>query len=361
MPEPARPLRVVMASVDPRHPGGIVAVVDSWRAAGLAERVALTEVYTSAVRDPLPRKLAQAARAVPELLRLLARRPRPDLVHLHSSTGGSLLRKLALSWCCSLARVPYVVQMHSGAFEAWTARSPLHRALARSLFSRAALVIVLAERWREAALSLGARRVEVLANGIPVAEAAALAAAGVGAAPRTAGEPPVLLFYGRWAPVKGLDLLGEALRGLDRRDYELRIFGAGDRAWLEAALAGVPGKVSILGWLEGERRAAELAGAAALLSPSRSEGFPVALVEARAAGTPVIAADVGAVAEALAGYAAATLLPPGDAGALRAAIARLLDDDPPGERSAGQLPVGLLAEGAVDRLVEIYGSVSPGR
>ena len=360
MTEPAREMRVTMVSLDPRHPGGIVGVVDSWREAGLGELVELEEVHTAAMNDPLPAKVGQALRAFLRLGRSLLGRHRPDVVHLHSSTGGSLLRKLVLSWLCTLARVPYVVHMHSGALEAWVAASPLNRRAARSLFSRAAIAIVLGERWREAATALGARRVEVLRNGISAAEVAALEAARAGHEQPTSDAPPVLLFYGRWAPVKGLDRLGRVLRELGRDDYELRVFGSGDRGWLEDALRDVPGRVSIVGWLDAERKAAELTGAAALLAPSRSEGFPVALVEARAAGTPVIASEVGAVGEALAGYWPATLLDPDDDAGLGAALGLLIDGDwpEPEPHPRGAFPDALRSELAVERLVVIYREVT---
>ena len=346
-----------MVSLDPRDPGGITAVVASWKEAGLAAGVDLVEIHTSAMGSPLPVKVAQAARAVGSLLSTLLGGRRPDVVHLHASTGGSLLRKLVMSWCCALLRVPYVAHMHSGAFERWVASSRLNRLAMRSFFGGAATVIVLSERWRITAASLGARRVEVLPNGIAARERDLLHdARGAGAR----ADPPVLLFYGRWAPIKGLDRLGDALRAMPRSDYELRVFGSGDRRWLEKALAGAPGRVSILGWLGADRKVAELGAAAALVAPSRSEGFPMALVEARAAGTPVIAADVGAVGEALAGYESGLLLDTDDRDALRRAIEDLLDGAWPAEPDASPFPPSLLSDGAVTSLIAIYRSIARG-
>ena len=164
----------------------------------------------------------------------------------------------------------------------------------------------------------------------------------------------MLLFYGRWAPKKGPDRLAAALRSLDRSDYELHLYGSGDRDALAATFAGVAGEVIIGGWLEGERKITELGGAAALIAPSRAEGLPVALVEARAAGTPVIASDVGGVAEALRDYPLGLLLAPEDDGALREAIEQLLDGAWPPAAGPGPFPSALKAETSVDRLVGIY-------
>ena len=64
--------------------------------------------------------------------------------------------------------------------------------------------------------------------------------------------------------------------------------------------------------------------------PSRYEGLPLALLEAMATGAPIVAADVGAVGEAVVSGESAVLVPSDDARALAAAIRRLLDDQ--GER-----------------------------
>ena len=357
--EPNSPLRVVMAAPDPRHPGGITSVIASWRRAGLGRAVELVELPTSAMDSSLPAKLWSAARALGRLVWMQAFGPRPDLVHLHSSTGGSLWRKLALAWCCRLGRVPYVVQMHSGGFEPWLAASRLNRAAARSLFAHAATAIVLGERWVAPARALGAPRVEVVPNGISESERRTLAGVMRSAAEhREAGDPALLLFYGRWAPVKGADRLAGALRELGRDDYEVRLFGNGDRRWLEEQFRGLPGAVSIGGWLGGERKLAELGRADAVVAPSRREGLPVALLEARAASVPVIATDVGAVAGVLAGYPDALLLDADDDRGLREAISILLDGEWPASAGSrvepGELPIELRSEHAVERLVEIY-------
>ena len=352
---------VVLAGPDSRDPGGITAVAASWREAGLADAVELTELPTSAMDAPLAVKLLQAGRAVVRLVwLLLSRSSRPDVVHLNASTGGSLWRKLVLAWCCRLGRVPYVAQMHSGGFESWLEASALNRAGARSLFGHAEVSVVLGERWRSPMRTLGAGRIEVLPNAIGASERRRLATVAERRRRhlRAPGEPAVLLFYGRWAPVKGADRFADALRALGRDDYEVRLFGNGDRDWLERCFEGIGGEVRIGGWLDGERKLAELAEADAVVAPSRREGLPTALLEARAAAVPVIVTDVGAVPDALAGYPDALVLPDGDDPGLRAAIARVLDRDWPIDPAPPvELPLELRSEHAVERLVQIYGSV----
>jgi glycosyltransferase involved in cell wall biosynthesis len=273
----------------------------------------------------------------------------------------SLWRKLVLAWCCRLARVPYVAQMHSGGFSSWLSRSRLNRIAATSLFSHAAVSIVLAEQWRADVEGLGARGVAVIPNGITRADYEALQRCRGLRPTSVGGGHPVLLFYGRWAPVKGVDRLAAALRALPHSRYEVHLYGNGDRRWLLAQFDGLRGAVCIGGWLGGEAKLGELAGAAALIAPSRAEGFPTALVEARAAGVPVLASNVGAVPDALAGYETAVLVPPDDDAALRKAICAVLAGAWPPGPDGSDFPPCLYAEHAVERLLELYGSVAAER
>ena len=341
----------------------MIGVLASWRASGLGERVELIDLPTSAWDDPLPVQVLQALRAVSLLAWILARRPRPDLAHLHASIGGSLYRKLVLGSICRLFRVPYIAHLHSGSFSAWIEGSRIRTAAARAFFSMAAVSIVLAEAWRAPVERLGVSPVVVIPNGISEAERVELERSRELRA-RSEPRPDVparLLFYGRWTPLKGPDRIAAALRDLGRDDFELHLYGNGDRRWLERCFEGVRGRIEIRGWLEGEEKLNELAEADALLSPSRVEGLPMALVEARAAGVPVIATSVGGVPDALAGYGPARLLDDGDAEGLREAIAAVLDRRWPGDLESGELPDRLTAEVITRRVEELYREVAARR
>lgn len=126
-------------------------------------------------------------------------------------------------------------------------------------------------------------------------------------------------------PVKALDVLLEAFARLGRPQLRLLVFGTGPQAAALAARAaqlGLDGRVSFPGFVPSRDALAQLR---VFAMPSVMENSPMALLEAMAAGVPAVASRVGGVPET-APDGTAQLVPPGDAAALAAAIARLLDD-----------------------------------
>jgi len=140
-----------------------------------------------------------------------------------------------------------------------------------------------------------------------------------------AGGPPVIGALARLSPEKGIDLLVRALR--DVPDARAVVVGEGpERATLErlARELGVEARLELAGWDPQARD--RLADFDVLALPSRSEGVPLALVEAMLAGVPVVAADVGSVHEVVLDGETGILVPADDPSALAAALRRVLDD-----------------------------------
>lgn len=136
---------------------------------------------------------------------------------------------------------------------------------------------------------------------------------------KSRGFPDRVAFLGRDDPRKGLDVLLAAWPAV-RREHPgatLIVMGA-ERS------VSIPG-VEFRGRVDEETKRAVLAESAVLVAPHRGgESFGIVLVEGMAAGCAVVASDLPAFRHVLAG--AGVLVPPGDPGALAAALAGLLSD-----------------------------------
>jgi len=143
-----------------------------------------------------------------------------------------------------------------------------------------------------------------------------------------------VLSVGRLEEEKNPLLLADVLAGLNEADHRWRLIVCGEgplAAGLEARLAelGVADRAELVGYVPLDKGLMDLYRQShALLHISLTEGFPQVLVEAFAAGLPVVATAVGGI-PAAAGDAA-ILIPPRDAPAAVAALQRLAGD--PGER-----------------------------
>lgn len=267
-----------------------------------------------------------------------------DVVHIHEPVvpGPSLTALIASS-------APMVGTFHRAGGSAWYR---MVRPFTAGFVDRLRIRVAVSEQAAlTAARTLGGDY-EVLWNGIDVA-------AYQRAEPWPGGERTVL-FLGRHEQRKGLGVLLDAVRSLPA-DARPRLWIAGDGPQ-DAALTARAGGLVGVEWLgpisEGEKLR-RLRGAAVVCAPSiHGESFGVVLLEALAAGTPVVATD-------LAGYRAvarpgleALLVPPGRPAPLARALAQALAGGPvveamvaAGRRRARHFGLDRLA----GRYVELYG------
>jgi glycosyltransferase involved in cell wall biosynthesis len=141
---------------------------------------------------------------------------------------------------------------------------------------------------------------------------------------------------GRLTEQKGQDLLLRAVAQLERDDLDLMLVGEGeDEPKLRnlAAQLGLDGRAHFVGY---RRDVARILGALDLyVHPARFEGMPNALLEAMAAGCPIVASAADGSGELLGDGASGWLVPVSDVPALAAAIGAALGDQVEARRRGG--------------------------
>ncbi|MBX3359082.1 MAG: glycosyltransferase [Phycisphaeraceae bacterium] len=257
-----------------------------------------------------------------------------DMVHLHE-VWLPIVRVSAAA--ARRAGVPYLLAPHS-TLSPWSLRQKhLKKRIAlalgyRTMLDRAAAIHALNQT--EAALigPLALRcPVEILANGIFVQEVEPLPAKGdFRAAHPELGDDPYILFLARLQERKGLDFLAEAFIRMAARQPRARVVVAGPdegcREDFERRIrgAGLEGRVHLPGPIYGAQKLGALVDAACFCLPSREEGFSIAVLEAMAAGCPMVLSEHCNFPEVAAGKAGHVV--PLDADRLAEALAAVLSD-----------------------------------
>jgi glycosyltransferase involved in cell wall biosynthesis len=257
-------------------------------------------------------------------------RERPDLVHTHLGKAGALGRLAARD-----AGVPLVVHtFHGHHFAAPWPAGPLARRAERVLARATDALVCLSPRQRADVVErfrvAPAARVAVVPPGLDVhglraavdpARAAALRARWGG------GAGVVVLWLGRFVEVKAPRALLDALERAPAGAFRLVMAGDGPlrgEAVAHARARRLLGRVAFPGGVADP--ATWIAACDAVVLASRSEGTPLALLEAMALGRPVVSTAVGGVPDVVEDEATGLLVPPGNAPALGWALGRLAGD-----------------------------------
>jgi phosphatidyl-myo-inositol alpha-mannosyltransferase len=259
-------------------------------------------------------------------VRAILRRWRPDVVHAHEPLTPSASMAAAMT-----SPAPVVATFHahverSGLFDA---AAPVLRPVWRRLRARIA-VSEAARRFVSERLGDG---VKVIPNGLDVERFASAAPAD--------DLPPGrrVLWVGRLDPQKGFPVAVRAfgLLAEDLPDLWLVVAGEGrDRTALAELPLRARERVVVLGNVERDRLPRYHAAADTFVSPALGqESFGIVLVEAMAAGLPVVATDIPGYREVIEDGVEGLLVPPGDVGALASALRRVLED-PEAAKSFGE-------------------------
>ena len=264
-------------------------------------------------------------------VRRLLRRAAPDVVHVHEplvplvGPAGVLAtdaaRVLTFHATAEGGTLPHLYR---------AVRAPGRRVVDAA--DALTAVSPVAAAFHARALGVDPSRITIVPNGVQVARFAVRAERADRSDARQDGAR--LVFLGRLEPRKGADVAVRAFLLLadERPDLRLRVLGDGPLAGeLRRIVAGAPSDVARRVELAGRADPAALPGLlgdadVALLPARGGESFGIVLLEAMAAGLPIVATDIPGYRAVARHEREALLVPPGDAAALARATARLLDD-----------------------------------
>ncbi len=263
-------------------------------------------------------------RALLGLYRLM-RSFRPHIVHTHTAKAGMLGRLAA-----RVAGVPVVVHtFHGHVLRGYfgPVTTAFYRAMERRLGASSDVLVAVSDAVKRDLVALGvapAAKIRVIPLGLDLEPlAGTLPRGSLRGEAGVPGDAPLVGIVGRLAPIKDVGTFLRAAAAVRAEVPAARFAVVGDgeeRGRLEAERArlGLEQCVFFHGW----RRdmAAVYGDLDVVVNCSRNEGTPVALIEALAAGRPVVATRVGGTADLLGDGRRGLLVPPGDAAALAAGV-----------------------------------------
>jgi len=285
---------------------------------------------------------------------------RPDVVHVNTPYFWAFARDGAAVWLTGLFGSRAVLHFRGGDFPEFVAssRPAVRRAIVATL-RRAHRLLALTGPTREfLERTVGPATVRHVPNFVDLAD--------FGEPPDRTGRtgPPEVLFVGWMIEAKGVRELLEAARSLPEARFTLVGPGHGEfLARIEPELRALASHVRLLPACPREQVVELYRQADVFVLPTYREGFPNVVLEAMAAGLPVVATPVGAIPDAIEPGREGLLVPPRDAKALRDAIAQLVRDPDlrlaMGRRARERVEREFSRDAVLRRLGEIYDELAP--
>jgi len=286
----------------------------------------------------------------------LIREFRPSIVHTHTAKAGLLGRVAA-----AIAGVPVVVHTYHGhVLRGYFGpiRTALFTGLERLLARTSSALVAVSEAVRSDLVSIGVAsisKIRVIPLGLELSPLAETLPRGALRRPSSVSdEAPLVAIVGRLVPIKDVHTFLRAARIVHAAlpDVRFAIVGDGEERSLlesEAEHLELSGVVHFHGWWRDMR--AVYGDVDVVVNSSLNEGTPVALIEALAAGRPVVATRVGGNPDLLGGGARGLLVPPGEPEALASAILETLRSPDDARRRTLEGRTYVLGHHSVERLL----------
>lgn len=320
-------LKVIMVGNAPSVKGGITSVISqimshNWRDQNIEMSFIPTFEDGSAVN-----KIRTFVKGYLQLHNLCKSR-KVDVVHIHMSHKGSFSRKYCIHKLCKKYGIADIIHLHSSEFVGFYENaSENKKRRIRELMTECNCVVALGKEWEQRIKKIAPQaKIQVMNNTIHI--------------PMKCTDQNVecikFLYLGVLVKRKGVIDLLKAIKKL-KEDGILEsgkaIFNIGGTGECELELKeyvrenSLESYVRFLGWVAGEEKIKQLQTNQVLVLPSYNEGLPISILEAISYGMPVVATNVGSVAEAVHDGENGFLYKAGDIDALTKALKGLLSSD----------------------------------
>lgn len=242
-----------------------------------------------------------------------------EIVHIHSASYGSFLRKSIVLKIVKLFNKKVIFHVHGAEFELFYKKSTSFvQKFITNILNQADLIIVLSKKWKNIISNICTNNnVSILYNPTEIQELNHIPS-----------EIIRLLFMGRIEKRKGVYEIIESAKYIKNDNIIISLYGDGDVAEFKTLVqeSSVEDKIKINGWILGDKKREVYDNSDVLLLPSFNEGLPMSILEAMSYGLPVISTPIAGIPEAVEDGVNGFLIQPGDSKALAEKIDILAND-----------------------------------
>lgn len=282
--------KVVMVVPSFSAKGGISSVVNGYRGSELEKKYKIKYIESYCDGSKV-KKICKAMEAYFLFFKEMTIN-KPDLVHIHSSFGGSFYRKLPFVYIANIFNVPVINHIHGSEIaNFYINASNKKKRLVEDCFDRCKYLVVLSEEWKNNLQVVKTNTSKVVIENYSTIHKECLK--------RKNHQDKIILFLGFITELKGVFDIPDIAKKITERNRNVKfvLAGSGEIEKLQAIIEekGVSQYFSFPGWVKNEKKEKLLQEADLFFLPSYTEGMPMSILEAMGYGLPIVATNVGGI------------------------------------------------------------------
>lgn len=334
--------------------GGITAVANGYRDSKLEKDYDVKYIETYCDAGKIEKLLVFAKALISFIIILLSWHP--DIVHIHSSFGGSFYRKKIFIDLAHLMRISIVNHIHGSYYdEFFFSASTLKKRIIKRTYNKCSRFVALSENAKEQLSKIVSEEKITVIENFAVLNQEAISAR------QHKGNDYKVLFLGFVTEKKGCYDIPDIFRIVSQKLPNIRfiIAGVGDVDRIKE-LIGKDWKdnFDFPGWVTGAEKDRLLKESDLFFLPSYSEGMPMSILDAMGYGLPIISTTVGGVTKIVHEGENGFVFEPGDKAGMAEAIVKILTDSElmrkMGKNSVSIIKRGYSLEKHIENLEEVY-------
>lgn len=302
--------------------GGIATVVSGYKNSELEKKYDIKYIESYCDGSKI-KKIFQAIGAYFSFLKEVLIN-KPDIVHIHSSFGGSFYRKLPFVYIANIFKIPVINHIHGSEIEnLYINASNIKKRLVEKCFNKCKYLVVLSEEWK--------KKLQVVKTKTPIIVIENYSNIHREYLRRKENKKKKILFLGFITKLKGcFDIPEIAKKVLENNaDVEFILAGSGKVRKLQDIIEekDISQYFSFPGWVKKEEKEKLLKNADIFFLPSYTEAMPMSILEAMGYGLPIITTNVGGIPQLVVNGRNGYMVEPGKKDDFAKAILKLIDND----------------------------------